>query len=488
MLDRVAREAAARWGDAAAYVAPSGWALSYADLDLLSDEVAAGFSARGLGEGDVVALVLPPVPEFVVAYLAAAKIGAVTAGVNPRLTDEERGRVLDAAEPALVLDTTVLSPASTTAECLEAFRVQGARPAPLAEDPARPIAIVFTSGTTGTPKGAVYGGSQLEAITAVDTGWRWGGGGASLAATTFAHLGPMTKLPGVMVRGGTTHLLERWRASDALDMIERHRMPGIGGIPTQVALMLSDPTFADRDVSSVQAIVMGGGPATPALVRAARDGFGAAVSVRYSCTEAGVGTGTAFTDPPEDAEVTVGRPQPGVELLLLDEADEPVAVGEVGAVCFRSAAIMTGYWRAPDLTAAAVVGSGPASGAVRTGDLGWVDEAGRLRLVGRAKEMYVRGGENVYPMEIESVLASHPAVSEVAVVPRGDDVWGEVGVAVIVARDAANPPSLATLRAHAGTHLASFKLPDEIVVVDALPLTPMEKVDRRALSELVKAG
>jgi acyl-CoA synthetase (AMP-forming)/AMP-acid ligase II len=486
VLDRVVREAARRWGDTTAYVAPSGWAVSYAELDMLSDEVAAGLAARGVREGDVVALVLPPIPEFVVAYLAAAKLGAITAGVNARLTDEERTRVLDAADPVLVLDETVVAPATTADDCLGAFRVRHGKPGALSEDAERPIAIVFTSGTTGTPKGAVYGGRQLDAITAVDTGWRWAGGSASVAATTFAHLGPMTKLPGVMVRGGTTHLLERWRARDALEMIERHRMPGIGGIPTQIALMLADPTFAERDVSCVQAIVMGGGPATQALVRGAREGFGAAVAVRYSCTEAGVGTGTAFTDPPDDAERTVGRPQPGVELLLLDDQDAPVAPGDVGSICFRSPATMSGYWRAPELTEAAIVQSGDARGAVRTGDLGWVDGGGRLRLVGRAKEMYVRGGENVYPMEVEGVLASHPAVAEVAVVPRADDVWGEVGVAVVVARDSSVAPSLADLRMHAGTHLAAFKLPDDVVLVDALPLTPMEKVDRRALARVVE--
>jgi acyl-CoA synthetase (AMP-forming)/AMP-acid ligase II len=492
VLDVVVRDAARRWGDAVAYVAPSGWQLSYASLDRLSDEVAAGLTARGVGEGDVVGLVLPSIPEFVVAYAAAAKIGAITAGVNGRLAPAERAAVLERAGPELVIATEALAPAAgevaviAAAEhdsaCLAALRTPGATPPPLAPDPDRPLAIVFTSGTTGAPKGAVYAGRQLDAITQIDTGWRWGGGGPTLAATTFAHLGPTTKLPGVLVRGGTTHLLERWRAADALALVERHRMPGIGGIPTQLALMLSDPTFADRDVSCVKAIVMGGGPSTAALVRDVRAGFDAAVAIRYSCTEAGIGTGTAFDDPLEDAEVSVGRPQPGVELLVLDDGDRPVAAGEVGAVCLRSPATMSGYWGAPEQTAAAFT----ADGAVRTGDLGWVDDAGRLRLVGRAKEMYVRGGENVYPMEVEGVLATHPDVAAVAVVPRPDDVWGEVGVAVVVPRHEAAAPTVASLRAHGAGTLASFKLPDDVLVVGALPLTPMEKVDRRALAALAR--
>ncbi|MGH9184805.1 MAG: class I adenylate-forming enzyme family protein [Acidimicrobiales bacterium] len=495
MLGALISDAARRWGDAVAYVAQTGWSLTYAALDRLSDEVAAGLTERGIQQGDVVAIVLPNVPEYVVGYAAAAKLGAVTAGVNPRLTPVERAALLDLADPSVIVATSglapdrpqvvVIEPATQDEECLRNLRVPGGSPPPLADDPDRPVAVVFTSGTTGLPKGAVYGGRQLDAILRVDTGWRWGGGAPALAATTFAHLGPMTKLPGVLMRGGTLYLLERWRAADAIELIARHRMPGFGGIPTQVALMLADPSLADSDLSCLQAIVMGGGPATPTLIRQAREVFGATVAVRYSCTEAGVGTATAPTDPAGDAEVSVGRPWPGVELFVLDPEDRPVTAGEVGAVCLRSDATMSGYWRAPELTAAAFT----ADGAVRTGDLGWVDDVARLRLVGRAKEMYVRGGENVYPMEVEDVLAGHPAVAQVVVVPRADDVWGEVGVAVIVPRGPSTPaPTLAELREHAAPMLASFKLPEAVVVADALPLTPMDKVDRAALAALLRDG
>jgi acyl-CoA synthetase (AMP-forming)/AMP-acid ligase II len=142
---------------------------------------------------------------------------------------------------------------------------------------------------------------------------------------------------------------------------------------------------------------------------------------------------------------------------------------------------MFGYWNDADLTAAAFT----PDGFVRTGDLGWVDGAGRLRLVGRSKEMYVRGGYNVFPVEVESVLAAHPQVADVVIVPRHDAVMGEVGVAVVVPRDRAAPPDLEGLRAMGSASLAGFKLPDDIVVVDHLPLTPMDKIDRPALARLV---
>jgi acyl-CoA synthetase (AMP-forming)/AMP-acid ligase II len=139
---------------------------------------------------------------------------------------------------------------------------------------------------------------------------------------------------------------------------------------------------------------------------------------------------------------------------------------------------MSAYWRDPDGTAAAFT----ADGFVRTGDLGWLDDRGRLRLVGRTKEMYVRGGYNVYPVEVEACLSTHPAVAAVAVVPRHDPVMGEVGVAVVVPADPGRAPTLEALRAYGADRLARYKLPEDVRVVDALPLTSMDKVDRRALA------
>jgi acyl-CoA synthetase (AMP-forming)/AMP-acid ligase II len=495
VLGELIGEAGRRFRDRVAYVAEGGLSLTYADLDRLSDEVAAGLRRRGVGEGDVVALVLPTIPEYAVAYLAAAKVGAVTAGVNPRLSPPERAGVLAVADPKLVLATAALAPdqgevaevvpAATADRCLAGLRAEGGHrdgggggdASTVPDDPERPVAIVFTSGTTGAPKGAWFCNRQLSAITAIDVGDRWDGGGTSLAGTSLAHLGFMTKLAGFLRQGATSHMVERWRADEALRLTAEHRMTSVAGIPTQLALMLRVPDFDRYDLTSVRAIVIGGGPATPALVREARQRFRAPLAVRYSCTEAAIGVGTAFTDPPEDAEETVGRPLAGVELAVLDEAggDRPVPAGEIGGVCLRSAAVMSGYWRDPEAARAAFT----ADGFVRTGDLGWVDEQGRLHLAGRSKDMYVRGGYNVHPLEVEAVLAEHPAVAAVAVVPRADPVMGEVGVACVVARG--EPPTLDDLRAFARHRLAAYKLPEDIRLVDELPLTAMEKVDRKAL-------
>jgi acyl-CoA synthetase (AMP-forming)/AMP-acid ligase II len=229
----------------------------------------------------------------------------------------------------------------------------------------------------------------------------------------------------------------------------------------------------------VQYIICGGGPITPGLAQEARARFGAKLATRYSCTEAGIGLGTAFDDPDEDAIISVGRPHPSVELAVRDAEGRDVEVGDVGEVCLRSPAVMSGYWRDPEQTAAAFT----IDRFVRTGDLGWIDDAGRLRLVGRSKEMYVRGGYNVYPVEVEAVLSKHSDVAAVVIVPRSDDVMGEIGVAVVVARDADCPPTLASLREFGASDLATYKLPEDVRVVDALPLTAGEKIDRRALVE-----
>jgi acyl-CoA synthetase (AMP-forming)/AMP-acid ligase II len=518
MFSEVVREAARRFADSPAFVREDGEALSYADLDRLSDETAAGLALLGLGPGDVIALVMRSGPAYVVSYAACAKVGAITAGVNERLSPPEQAACLAVADPDLVitddggaeaiqlamarksLSLAGVDSGAAVRDLFE-FRVLGADASslpPLPEDPDRPVAIVFTSGTTGLPKGAVFCESQLDAIGETDGGRRWGAGGRGLGSTSMAHLGTMTKLPQVLRNGGTTFLMGRWSPGRALEMIERHKITTLGGIPTQVALMMRHELFEKTDLSSVRLIALGGGPSAPSLVREARERFGVPVVVRYTCTEAGVGTGTAIDDPPEDAEETVGTARGEIELSIRlfgedgsgsgsgsGSADfasgELLETGEIGEVCLRSPAVMACYYRDPNATAAVLA----SDGAVRTGDLGWVDDRGRLHLCGRAKEMYVRGGYNVFPLEVEAVLSEHPALAHVAVASRPDPVMGEIGVAVIVVRPGADPPALADLRRHAEGVLAHHKLPEDLVVVDELPRTAMEKVDRRVLQRLV---
>ena len=492
-LGGVVGEAARRLGDRAAVVAPSGWVLTYAALDHLSDAVAGGLRHRGVRAGDVVALALPSSPDYLVAYVAAAKVGAITAGINPRLTVAQRRDLLDAAGARLLIATTdLLAGAASDVETVEVELASSpeqalrdlhgdAGPAAALRDVDHPVAIVFTSGTSGTPKGAVFTEGHLEAIARLDVGLRRDGGGPMLVSTELVHVGVMTKLGWYLRTGATLHLLQRWRAGDALRVISEHRMSSVGAIAPQVALMLRHPDFDAVDLCSVTTIVAGGAPSPPALITEARHRFGAAYSVRYSSTESG-GVGTAILIDTDDDEglATVGWARPGVEVTIRDDDGRPAGRGEPATIWLRSPAVMAGYWGNAAATTEALV-----AGWLRTDDLGYLDGKGRLVVTGRHDDAYVRGGYNVHPEVVEAALREHPAVADVAVAPRPDPVLGQVGVAVVVARAGVPPPALEDLRAHAVGHVAHHELPEALLLIDELPRTAVDKLDRRALRTLV---
>ncbi len=397
-------------------------------------------------------------------YLALAKLGAATAGVSTRLAPSERASVLARLAPDLVLEDV----ATTTARAV---------PRALPADPERLVAIVTTSGSTGTPKGAMFSERQLRASVEMDVGSldAWGTGGPMLASTQFPHVGFMCKLATYVRMGNTMLLQDHWRARRALELVAEHRVASLGGVAAQIGLLLRVPELERLDVSCVQNLIVGAGPSPAALVREARERFGAGYSIRYSSTESGgVGCATSF-DPDDDEIKTCGAPRPGVEIRI-DRAN--------GELLLRSPAVMAGYWRDPELTARVLSDDGW----YRTGDLGEIDELGRLRIVGRTTDMYIRGGYNVHPQEVEAVLLDHPSIAQVAITPRADDVMGEIGVAVIVVPAGVAPPTVDDLRAFASDRLARYKLPEDVVVVDALPLTSMDKLDRRQLAALSALG
>ncbi len=460
MLPESITGAARRFGDRPALIDAEGASITYTELDRWSDELAVSLARRhGVRKGTVAGLSLPSDARYVATYLALAKLGAVTAGINPRMAADEKHRVLEQLAPDLVVG-----------DDFPFERTSNEAPPPLARDARRTTTIVFTSGTTGEPKGAVFTDAQLVAVTAIDVGGvdMWGTGTAMLASTQFCHIGFMTKLPWYLRLGHTLVLQDRWRAADSLRLVAEHRMPSIGGVAAQIALLLHVPDFDRYDLSSVKTIVIGGGPSPPEIVREARFRFDADYSIRYSSTESGgVGTATAFDAPDEEALYTVGRPRPGVDVRIDHDG---------GELLLRSPAVMTGYWRDPERTAATLV-----DGWLHTGDLAEMDATGSLRIVGRTTDMYIRGGYNVHPQEVEAVLVEHPSVAAIAVVPREHYVFGEIGVAVVVPSNASPAPTLEDLRTFGATRLASYKLPEAIVVVDSLPLTTMDKLDRRGL-------
>ena len=278
VLSDVLREAAARHPHRRALV-HEGRELTYAQLAALTGSVAAGLARRGVQEGHLVALVLPSGAEYVVAHLALARLGAVVAGVTPRATAAERAAVLEHAEPDLVLATEELAdgvpgdrPVQRVdrighADLLGELRADREPPAPPPARDDAPETVVFTSGTTGVPKGALFTSAQMAAITRIDTGGAWSTGGAQLVATGLPHVGFMTKLPGYLQLGCTLHVLTRWRAPDALAVIANERIAYVGGVAAQISLLLAVPDFDAYDLGAVQGLIVGAGPSPAALVQ-----------------------------------------------------------------------------------------------------------------------------------------------------------------------------------------------------------------------------
>ena len=510
MVD-VQRAAATVHADVEAYVEPATAtaprrALTFAAWDRAADGVAGLLAAAGVTRGSVVCLVLPSSADYMVCYAAAARLGAITSGVNPRLGAAEVRSILDRTLPAVtVVDDGAAvpdGPVGTVFHRSEALAAAGPPPAtwPTLE-PTDPVAVVWTSGTTGLPKGAVFDHRRLAAV-ATGTDTLSEPGDRRLSPLPFAHVGSMTRTWDEAANAVTTVITPTpWRAADAVRIMEEERITVAQGVPTQWALVMAHPALDAADLSSLRVAGTGASRAPAELVAAMRTRLGVPVVVRYTSTEASLGTGTVPGDPDDLVAVSVGRPVPGVELAVVDDDGGPVAPGGVGRVRLRSAAVMLGYWGGPPTGPGArgVLYDEAATRAVladdgwlTTGDFGRLDEGGNLHLVGRANELYLRGGYNVYPAEVEAALGTHPTVAQAAVVGAPDPVLGEIGVAFVVPVAGAGTIDAATLRdelrAHIRTTLADYKAPDRVVVCEALPLTSMMKVDKRALSDRAAAA
>jgi acyl-CoA synthetase (AMP-forming)/AMP-acid ligase II len=502
----VLREAAQRNGGEEAYVeprqpgGPARRALTFGQWDAAADGVAGYLAQLGVQKGDVVALRLPSGIDYAVIYGALLRLGAITSGINPRMGRGEVASIVQRAQPTLmVCDLDGLDPTFDGVRAIDrtvvtAHQADGA-PAALpklsADDP---VAVVWTSGTTGTPKGALFTHSSLAAV-ARGTDVLSHPGDRRLSPLPFAHVGYMTRAWDEIANGVTTVITPTpWRATDAIRILDEESITVAQGVPTQWALMLECPELASADLGSLRIAGTGAARMSAEQVAAVRAALGVPVVVRYTSTESSLGTGTTLSSTDEEVATTVGRPVPGVELRIIGDDDQPVPEGGIGRVQLRSAAVMAGYWgmgpgrgRSVDelVDAAATAGVLAFDGWLTMGDFGHIGLGGNLVLSGRAHERYIRGGYNVYPAEVEEVLATHPSVARAAVVGTPDAVLGEIGVAVVVARGDA-VPELAALRAHCAEQLSDYKAPDALVVVGELPLTPMMKVDPRQLADLAR--
>ncbi len=504
----VLREAAAAAPDVVALVEGSAdpgkrrrW--TYAELLREAEQAARALTAR-FDPGERVAVWAPNIPEWVILEFALGLAGLTLVTVNPAYRPSELRYVLEQSEAAgIFLVPEFRSPMAAYleevrgelpalrevvfftdwAEFLDTAPADAALPEVGSGDAAQ---IQYTSGTTGFPKGAELHHRGLT-NNARFYGARLGMGPGSVLVNPM----PMfhTAGCGMGVLGAVQHRVTHvpvvaFDPALVLELVETERATFLGAVPTMWIAMLEAHSAekgdaTTRDLSSLRAGVSGGSPVPAELVRRIEDQVRIPVTIVFGTTECSpLITMTRPNDSAADRAETLGQPFPQTEVKVSDPATgEPVPVGELGELCARGYLVMRGYHRDPDGTAAAI----DEDGWYHTGDLASMDARGYLRIEGRLKDMIIRGGENIYPKEIEDVLFAHPAVAEVAVVGGPDETWGEVVAAFIRLAPGSDAVSADELRGWCRERLAPYKTPVRWEFVDAFPLTPSGKIQKYVL-------
>jgi long-chain acyl-CoA synthetase len=469
--------------------------LSYAELDERSNRLAQALLAGGLREGSRVAYLGRSAPEVIELLFAVAKIGAVIVPLNWRLSPRELAGVLaDARAPLLIADTAYRQIAESLVP--RALRIVGddyedwlggheaVDPGGRGE-PGDIVVQMYTSGTTGVPKGVLTTHRNLAAAATTSSCWAFDADTVSLTPLPLFHIGGIGWVYCGLWHGATTILVSEFDAAAVLDDLERRRVTNPIFVPTMLQMLTAVPGAAERDHRALRSITYGASPITTTTLRAALGTFGCPMIGLYGLTETTGGVvhldgDDHQTDGPRQRLLrSAGRPYPWVELRIVDPATgRDVPPGSVGEVWMRAPNVMAGYFNRPAETAAAIT----ADGWLRTGDGGYLDDEDYLFLTDRVKDMIVSGGENVYPIEVEEVLAQHPEVADVAVIGVPDERWGETVKALVVTRDG-SAPAPEDLIAFARERLAGYKLPRSIDFVADLPRTPTGKVLKRELRE-----
>lgn len=480
--------------------------LSYAELFLAAERAAAGLAARGLRRGDRIAFFLGNRPEFVIAYLAAIRLGAIVVPINLAYRKVELAHILSDAEPRILLTERELLPivaevedearrsveATIAAEELGSWDVGAAAPVLVPPIDGSELALLlYTSGTTGRSKGAeIRHDNLLATITGLLAAWAWERSDVLLLALPLFHThGLVVGLHCALAAGATVELRRKFEAraiAADLTSAEPARRPTLFfGVPTMYVRLveaLADPAVDRAALARMRLFCSGSAPLLPETFEAFRELSGHAILERYGMTEAGMILSNPYVG--ERRAGTVGTPLPGISVQLVrfgEKEPEDVADGEEGELIVRGGNVFEGYWRAPEKTAESFVTDGFGNRWFRSGDLARRDpETGAISLLGRSSELILAGGFNVYPREIEEVLLAFPGVREAAVVGRPHPDFGAVPVAFLVLEPGAllDPEALI---AFAKERIASFKVPREIRQVDALPRNALGKVQKHLL-------
>jgi long-chain acyl-CoA synthetase len=493
---------AVRYGDKTALVTPAR-SLTYTELDDLSHRLAASLAAIGVGPGDRVSIYSQNRWEWVVGYHAALKVGGVVNPVNVMLTPEELRFVMtDCGASVLLASGDKLDSLGSLGDEVASLReVVGFDPSPnatasfaeLIAEPAPPTftppvaqpiersTIGYTSGTTGHPKGAVQS-QQAVLLNCQATARMHDRSERDVVVTALPapHVYGNVVINSTFLVGGTVVLMERFDPALALGAIDDHAATMFEGVPAMYSMMLSHPELESASLSSITRSTVGGQTIALSTIEAWEQKTGAPLLELWGMTElAGLGTTHWHDQPPVPGSIGVALPNIELRVADLDDVSRDAPTGEPGELMARGPLVMLEYFGNPEATAKTI----EPDGWMHTGDVAVVDESGHYFIVDRRKDMIITAGYNVYPAEIERVLAAHPAVALVAVGPVVDDVKGELARAYVVLRAGAQATE-AELIAFCSDRLAAYKRPRSVVFVAALPQTSTGKIMRRELSKL----
>ncbi len=496
LLGDILRRHAAVRGDKTAYVVGDE-RVDYAAFHARSNRLARALARLGVARGDRIAVLATNCVEYPIVYFGCLKRGAIVVPVNARFGAAEVAAVVEHADAATLVvaaEFTALVDGLRDAGRLACVRhvlplasleaLAAAEPCDdvaVAIDEHDPHVMLYTSGTTGSPKGTLVSHRTywLQATTShLQLGFREED--VALSMFPMFHMGGWSLPLGFWHTGATAVIMPKAEARAILETIARERVTYLYAVPTVYASLLAVPDLDRFDVSSLRLLGGGTAPMTAAQVRAIMTGLRCdRMVILYGSTEAGPVSVLRPPDVPRKPE-SVGRPYLDVDVRVVDADGRDVARGDVGEIVARSEFTMRGYWRNPEETART-----KRDGWVHTGDLGVFDDEGFLSVVGRLKEVIRSGGESIFPVEIERVLAAHPDVREAGVVGIPDAHWGEAVAAAIVLRDGATLTADDVV-AHVRRHLAGYKKPRHVCFLPALPRTAAsQQVHKPMLRELV---
>jgi acyl-CoA synthetase (AMP-forming)/AMP-acid ligase II len=511
-LGDIARYQAELRPDATAFVF-EGRSTSFAQFDRHTNQVARALLAGGARLGERIAYLGKNSDHYFELLFGAAKAGVVMVPVSWRLAGPEIAYIVGDTEAAtLFVGPEFSAVAAAVAPTLPALRVivameggvagwpgyEAWRDAQDDSDPACPIGPdavavqLYTSGTTGRPKGAMLRHANLlglrSAQSVANTDWnRWSAEDISLVAMPVSHIGGTGWALMGLYNGAKGVVAREFDPNRVLDFIEHDRISKMFMVPAAMQIVVRHPRARQVDYSAMKYMLYGASPIPLALLRECMEVFGCGFVQMYGMTET---CGTIVALEPADHTPegsprmrSAGKALPGVEIAILDAEGKRLKPHEVGEVATRSPANMAGYWRQPEATAKTV----DAENWLRTGDAGYLDEDGYLYIHDRVKDMIISGGENVYPAEVENAIFGHPDVADVAVIGVPDEQWGEAVKAVVVPRSGTTPDAAAII-AWTRSRIAGFKTPKSIDFIEALPRNASGKILRRQLREPYWAG